>query len=111
MQEREWVAHLNACTDEGVTVKAYAKQHDLPVDSLYYWRRKMKLRAGKSSSNAAHPSSTSTKFFARLDVTPIPTSANEGLLRLRLSNHLQLEMYHLPPVEWLAALMQIEGVR
>ncbi|MBY0574283.1 MAG: hypothetical protein K2P84_11430 [Undibacterium sp.] len=26
---------------------------------------------------------------------------------LRLGNHLQLEMQHLPPVEWLSALMQI----
>lgn len=111
MQEREWVAHLNACEEEGMTVKAYARQHDLPVDSLYYWRRKIKLRADKSSSNATHPSTTSTKLFARLHVTAIPTSAGDGQLRLRLGNRVQLEMPHLPPVEWLAALMQIEGVR
>ncbi len=36
MQEREWIAHVNACEEEGVTVKAYAKRHDLAVDSLYY---------------------------------------------------------------------------
>ena len=44
MQEREWMAHLDACKAEGISLKAYANRHGLAVDSLYYQRRKMTLR-------------------------------------------------------------------
>ena len=111
MQEREWVAHLDACKEEGVTVKAYAKRHDLAVDSLYYWRRKMRLRSAICSQKAIPPSTSDARLFTRLQVSSAATSMNEVPLRLCLGNHLQLEMQHLPPVEWLSALMQIEGVR
>jgi|GEM_PF-1480689 transposase-like protein len=36
-----WAAHVAALKLEATTASQYAKQHELSVKSLYYWRRKL----------------------------------------------------------------------
>ncbi len=71
----------------------------------------MRLRAAVYSQKASPPSTGNAGLFARLQVSSAATSMDDALLRLRLGNQLQLDMHYLPPVEWLAALLRLEGVR
>ena len=94
-----WTAHLAAIKQGSISVRAYAQQHDISLASLYYWRRKLKLAAGKAEA-APQPGS---KFVAlRLPaatLAPRPASCT-----LILASGLRLEMPALPAPEWLAAV-------
>lgn len=111
MQRQEWIVHLEQCKNEGMTVKAYAKRHDLSVDSLYYWRRKLTLDVARSSSAATSQVSAATPAFTCLKIDTTAQSPIQSSIHLRLGNHLHLEMNSLPPAEWLAALVRLDGVR
>lgn len=111
MQERDWVAHLDACKAEGVSLKAYARRHGLSVDSLYYQRRKMMLRGVTSAPVTSSKADTTSGLFTRLQIAGRTELAGSVTIRLCLGSQLQLEMPSLPPVEWLAALAQSQGVR
>jgi hypothetical protein len=111
MQEQEWIAHLNACKCEGISLKAYAKEHKLSVDSLYYQRRKMTLCGLASTSATPSKASSTPTLFTRLQVGLSTESVRDNSIRLCLEGGLKLEMSSLPPVEWLAALARLEGAR
>ena len=111
MQEREWMAHLDACKAEGISLKAYANRHGLAVDSLYYQRRKMTLRGLASTPVKPSKASSTPKLFTRLQVSGNTELAGGMTIRLCLVRGLKLEMSNLPPVEWLAALARLEGIR
>ena len=110
-----WATHVAALKLEATSASQYAKQHNLAVKSLYYWRRK--LAAAKPAHQAAakqvqhiesaHQTETKpiqsvsgTKFVALQVATPRPTNCT-----LSLPSGLQLEMSALPPTEWIAALL------
>ena len=111
MEEREWIAHLDACKVEGVSLKAYARGHGLSVDSLYYQRRKMTLRTKASTSATASKTDVKSGFFTRLQVRAAAESVSDRQILLHLGNGLHLEMQTLPPVDWLASLARSNGVR
>ena len=111
MQEREWVAHIDARKAEGISLKTYAKRHGLAVDSLYYLRRKMTLRGLASAPVKPSNTSTTPRLFTRLQVSGSTDLAGDMMIRLCLGSGLKLEMSNLPPVEWLAALARLEGMR
>lgn len=35
-----WAAHLEACSESGLTKVAYCQQHGLKIKSFYYWQRR-----------------------------------------------------------------------
>jgi hypothetical protein len=49
--------------------------------------------------------------FTRLQVRAAVESVSDRQIHLHLGNGLHLEMQTLPPVEWLAALARLDGVR
>ena len=111
MQERDWMAHLDAYKTEGISLKAYAMRHGLAVDSLYYQRRKMTLRVLASTSAKRSTARMKPVLFTRLQVGGSAESMPDNSIRLCLGSVLRLEMANLPPVEWLAALARLEGIR
>jgi hypothetical protein len=115
MEEREWIAHLDACKVEGISLKAYARLHGLSVDSLYYQRRKMMLRTTASTSATASKadvkSALNSALFTRLQVRAAAESVSDRQIHLYLGSGLHLEMQTLPPVEWLVALARSESLR
>ena len=110
MEEREWIAHLDACKVEGISLKAYARRHGLSVDSLYYQRRKMTLCTTASTSATASKADVKSALFTRLQVRAAVESVSDRQIHLHLGSGLHLEMQTLPPVEWLAALARLDGV-
>jgi len=37
-----WAKYVSAFAADGIAVKAYARQHGISADSLYYWHKKLK---------------------------------------------------------------------
>ncbi|NHZ97948.1 hypothetical protein [Massilia sp. CCM 8734] len=96
-----WTSHVEACRREGTAASVYARQHDLTLTSLYYWRRKLKLAAaaGDGSSGPAN------KFVA-LRVLDAAAVATTSPCTLVLRSGLRLELAVLPSPAWLLALEQ-----
>ena len=52
-KQQLWLSHLQSCEASGISMKAYALEHDLNLQTLYYWRKQLKrlgLIEGNSSS-------------------------------------------------------------
>jgi hypothetical protein len=111
MEERAWIAHLDACKVEGISLKSYAKRHGLSADSLYYQRRKMTLHTMASTSKTPSKADMTSGLFTRLQVRASIESVSDRPIHLHLGSSLHLEMQTLPPVEWLAALARLESLR
>ena len=43
-RQREWLSHLEACREQGGTLKAYALAHELSLGALYRARRVLERR-------------------------------------------------------------------
>jgi hypothetical protein len=95
-----WAAHVAAIEQGSISARAYAQQHDISLASLYYWRRKLKMAAGKPEV-APQPGSkfVALRLAAGAMLAPRPTSCT-----LILASGLRLEMPALPAPEWLAAV-------
>ena len=94
-----WTAHVAAIKQSGISVRAYAQQHDISLASLYYWKRKLKVELAKAE---VAPQAVSKFVALRLPaaaITSRPTSCT-----LILASGLRLEMPALPAPEWLAAV-------
>lgn len=103
MGEKFWAEHVAASQRELISASKYAKQHNLSVKSLYYWRRKLK------QSDKAESLPMTGKFVA-LRVAPGGARSNNCTLALPCG--LRLEMSALPQPEWLAALVYaVPGIR
>lgn len=95
-----WQEHVAAVERGGWVAKEYARQHDLSVTALYYWRTKLRALA----SNA-----TSGKFMTLEVVSTM--SAAPGACVVSVGG-VRLESNCLPAPEWLAALaLATAGVR
>jgi hypothetical protein len=94
-----WQEHVAAIERDGWLVSEYARLHDLPVTSLYYWRSK--LRAMRTEPTG--------KFLTVEMESAQPLVGGSYMLTL---GGLRLEMPSLPSAEWLAAVAGgVAGVR
>jgi hypothetical protein len=97
-----WAAHVKAAGLVAVPASEYAKQHELAVKSLYYWRRKLEgAKPVHQTGIKSIPSVSGNKFVALQVATPRQTHCT-----LSLPSGLRLEMSVLPSPEWLAILIQ-----
>lgn len=37
-RQRAWLNHVEACTAAGISMKAYAEQHGLDLQTFYFWK-------------------------------------------------------------------------
>ncbi|MET0268595.1 MAG: hypothetical protein ABW202_23625 [Duganella sp.] len=86
-----WQEHVAAIERDGWLVTEYARLHDLPVTSLYYWRSKLRAMRAEPVGK-----------FLTVEMEPVRPSAS-GACTLTLGS-LRLEMPSLPSPEWLAAV-------
>ena len=107
-----WATHVAALKLEATSASQYAKQHNLAVKSLYYWRRK--LAAAKSVHQAAAKQVQHTKLAHQTETKPITSLPGNKFVALQvaiprqtyctlnLPSGLRREISALPPPEWLA---------
>lgn len=80
-RQREWLAHVQSCRAQGLSLKAYAAQQALSVQRLYHWHRRLKLLGLIDGAEAV-------SFAAvRVQDSPVRTGAQ----RLYFPNGLILE--------------------
>lgn len=104
-----WETHLDAIEREGIGTKAYAQREGLPVSSLYYWRRRLKVQ----KSNTPQPDKPASEPVARQFV-PVrlgdggyaAAAGSVGHYVLTLGEGLRLELPGLPSPQWLAQVRQ-----
>lgn len=95
-----WSKHLAAIATEGVTTKAYAVREGLPVTSLYYWRRRLKMEA----SDAAVEAEPQKHRFVAVGVAD---GTRRATCTVTVSgDRLQVELDAVPSPQWLAALTE-----
>ena len=103
--EEFWSPHIKALRASGQTSVAYARAHDLSVQALGWWRRKLhpSLPKRPAKTKEAPPAS---KFVA-LKVS-VPAVLNEPALprprqvTITLAGEVHLQLSDLPPPTWLA---------
>ncbi len=40
--ERYWLDHITQCQEQNLSMAEYAKEHELKVSKLYYWKKRLK---------------------------------------------------------------------
>ena len=98
-----WEQHVNALRLSGQTSKDYARDQELSMHALGYWRRKLHPRLPKKSArDVAAP--TVSKFVALKVAEPIATQPMG--VTVSLAGEVRLQMAELPPPAWLAEVIQ-----
>ncbi len=49
-KQQLWLSHLHECEASGTSMKLYAAEHDLNLQTLYYWKKQFK-KLGLISGN------------------------------------------------------------
>jgi hypothetical protein len=98
-----WEQHVNALRSSGQTSKDYARDHELSVHALGWWRRKLHPRLPKKSAGAAVAPKAS-KFVALKLTGPMATQPLG--VTVSLPGEVRLQMADLPPPTWLAEVIQ-----
>jgi len=99
-----WSQHLATIQTQGISASAYARQQELSLASLYYWRRKLQLEVAPAVVALADAKPQSKFVALRVsDVVPevAPVSARCTLV---LGGGMRLEMSALPDPQWLAGV-------
>jgi hypothetical protein len=74
-KQKYWKDHLQRCTDQGIGLAEYARQHDLDVNRLYHWKSVLARRAsGVKETVKAISTPKDTDSFIRAIVKPASTS-------------------------------------
>ncbi len=80
--QRHWLAHIEAATGEGLSLKEYAQKHELPLQRLYGWKSALKKRG-------LLPQEEKTVSFTPVRVVSTDTTC---ALRVRLPNGVAIEV-------------------
>ncbi len=98
-----WEQHIAALRTSGQTSAGYAREHDLSVHALGWWRRKLHPALPKRSARVVVAPKAS-KFVALKVTGPIATQPMG--VTVSLAGEVRLQMAELPPPAWLAAVIQ-----
>ena len=87
--ERIWLTHVEACAAAGCSMKAYAEEHGLDLQSFYLWKGRLK----KFGLVACRPD----QAIPRLQVLPLDAPAyrsDNRRTRIELANGITIEAPH-----------------
>ena len=86
--QRFWFAHVEHCLESGLSIAAYARQHQLADKSLYHWVKRKHERERSAVSVKAEAA-----VFHRVQI-PAPISHSSGSLSvgLRFPNGIECEL-------------------
>ena len=93
-----WSQHLATIAAETITTRAYARREGLSADSLYYWRRRLKLEAASSQAPADGP------MRQLIPVQITGRAPSSPACTLAIGPVIQLTLDQLPDPQWLASL-------
>lgn len=82
-RQRFWLAHLKACEEQQVSLKAYACEHELSVSALYAARSAMKQRASTSKPQPRSVKST---------LVPVRVASPPSIVRVLLPNGIVVDV-------------------
>ena len=80
-RQRFWLEHLKACQEQGQSLKAYARAHDLSVSALYAAKAALKRRGTIVESSA--PASK---------LIPVRVATAASMVRVLLPNGVVVEL-------------------
>ena len=80
-RQRFWLEHLKACREQGLSLKAYARAHDLSVSALYAANSALKRRALSTEPAAPAPK-----------LVPVRLASGPSMVRVLLPNGVVLEL-------------------
>ena len=81
-RQRFWLEHLKTCREQGLSLKAYARAHDLSLTALYAAKASLKKRRDTSTE----PSKVATKLV------PIRVAPTAAMVRVLLPNGVVVEL-------------------
>ncbi len=104
-----WEQHIAALRTSGQTSAGYAREHDLSVHALGWWRRKLHCSQPTGPTRAVVEAKAS-KFVA-LKVSE-PIAVRQLGTTMLFIGEMHLQMNELPPPAWLAEVSQaLRGAR
>lgn len=101
--EEFWAQHIKALRSSGQTSVAYARAHDLSVQALGWWRRKLHPALPKKSSRVEVAPKASKFVALKVSEPALPRSMP---VTMTLGSEVHLQMSDLPPPAWLAEVIQ-----
>jgi len=105
-----WERHIAALRSSGQSSASYAREHDLSVYALGWWRRKLSRLTSPAKSARTEVVSNASKFVALRVAEPVATRPL-GMTVLVVGD-VRLQMNELPPAAWLVEVSQaMRGVR
>ncbi len=83
-RQRFWLEHLKACREQGLSLKAYARTHNLSVSAVYTANSALKRRALSTDPTAPAPKLARISHRADLRAQIILANSTHGLHRAGL---------------------------
>ncbi len=80
-RQRFWLEHLKACREQGLSLKAYARNHNLSVSALYTANSALKRRATSIAPNTPAPK-----------LVPVRLASGLAMVRVLLPNGVVVEL-------------------
>ncbi len=80
-RQRFWLEHLNACQEQGLSLKAYARAHELSVSALYAAKSALKQRGTSTPPNSPAPK-----------LVPVRLAPAASVVRVLLPNGVVVEL-------------------
>ncbi len=80
-RQRFWLEHLNACREQGLSLKAYARTHNLSVSALYAANSALKQRGTSTPPSAPAPK-----------LVPVRLAPAASMVRVLLPNGVVVEL-------------------
>ena len=80
-RQRFWLEHLNACREQGVSLKDYARAHDLSVVALYAAKSALKRRGTSTPPAVPAPK-----------LVPVRLAPAASMVRVLLPNGVVVEL-------------------
>ena len=78
-----WLEHLRACREQGISLKAYAREHDLSVSALYAAKSALKRQGALAERSVAVPPPT---------FVPVRIARRSSAFRVLLPNGVVVEV-------------------
>ena len=98
-----WLGHVEACEAAGVSMKSYAEQHGLNLQSFYCWKGQLKKRGLLSPTPS--PTDDNAMLPVAIVASPEPRVATAPSARLSLANGITIEVPSGVSTEALARLI------
>jgi hypothetical protein len=87
-KQAQWLAHIHSADQAGMSLSAYAEQHNLSLKRLYNWRWHLR-KQGHYIDQATKPSASAGFVEVR---TCAPTTSLPPSIRAHLPNGVRLEL-------------------